>query len=164
MIRDFSDEVIAAMSGNQPMLVSPLYAEVCAMLEGLQLAKRMRFKVLNLYYDSLRLVSMLNGEENREVKVQSQLWNIEEVKSSFQEVKFLYTNRTRNGIAHQLAKLGLRYYPKLWLQKFPPWLLNLAQSENHSLYPVGELFRSNESSSSVSKKKKKILDLFKFYN
>lgn len=105
--------VCATMSGNQSLLGSPLCVKARAILEGLRLANRMEFQVVSVYSASQSLISMLNGLEDGMVEVQSIIWHIEELKKCSQVVNFKYINCNQNGIAHQLARMGLGSSPML---------------------------------------------------
>lgn len=100
-------EVTATMHTRFTTLASTLCAEARAMLEGLRLAHRLDIQNLTVCSDSLNLISMLNKETGEVAEVLFILWDIVDVQKYFQELKFIFTNRCRNSIAHKLARLGV---------------------------------------------------------
>lgn len=106
-------DMVAAMHGYRPMLVSPLCVGSYAILEGLQLEYRLKIQEIHLCSDSFSLILMLRDSKSRIVETLSNLWDIEDFNGRFQEVKFTYINRDQNGIVHKLARMGLVSTPTL---------------------------------------------------
>lgn len=123
------------MHGHQQMFASPLCVEAFAILEGLRLAERMEIPEIHLCSDSLRLISMLNGSANREVEVLSTMWDIDNIITCFQRVRFTFVHRQQNGIAHTLACLSLNSPPTIWKSLWPTWLEQLIYSEKSFFVP-----------------------------
>lgn len=71
--RNHHGNVVVAMHGHYPPLLSPLCVEAWAVLEGLGLADRMEILEVTLLFDSLGLISMLNGLTNGDVEVHALL-------------------------------------------------------------------------------------------
>lgn len=83
LIRNGQGDVVAAMHGCYPSLLSPLCAETRAVLKGLRLAKENDILELALISDSLSLISMLNGCVHGEAEAHALLWDIAKIKKSF---------------------------------------------------------------------------------
>lgn len=63
VVQSKNGEVIAVMTDSHSSFLSPLCTEARSNLKGLRLAQRMDISKLQVFSDSLSLISMINGSE-----------------------------------------------------------------------------------------------------
>lgn len=66
---------------------------------------------------------------------------------------FGHVNRSQNGFAHLLARIGLHFVSELWFDNFPSCTLNLAFSDGPLFVPLGKFSLINEKSFLLKRKK-----------
>lgn len=140
IVRTLDGNTTAAMHGHFPYLLNPLCAEAKAVLEGLRLEQCLEITEIDIYSDSLELISMINGSIDESSEALALLWDI----NSFTSIRFLHMNRAYNSIAHQLARLGTGSEPMLWFRDLPEWLHSLVSREKPMFVPLeGTVSSSN---------------------
>lgn len=106
--------------------LSPLAAEVQAMLHGLRLAQRMQIKVCQVCSDSLTAIRMINSEIDMLLEVEHWVLTIQNMCQEFLSISFTHISRNSNLRADALAKDTLHHTRSmLWMSDYPSWLLVL---------------------------------------
>ena len=82
--------------------------EARAALWGIQAAMKAEASSIILESDSKRVVELINSKQSTLTELFWVIFDILEVKKSFQNFKAQHVGRTCNTLAHDLAKLALR--------------------------------------------------------
>ncbi|XP_028961707.1 uncharacterized protein [Malus domestica] len=114
-------------------------AEAATIRQGLQMCVLRGFhvsgEVLEVESDSEGLVQMLNKEIQADVLLEVHLVDIWNIMQSFQSVKFIFTSRQYNRVAHMVAAYVLKHGGSYgWDELGPQFLFNiLAEDANISI-------------------------------
>ena len=96
---------------------------------GLQIARNANAKALIVESDTQSIVKLVNNKQGGNSEI---FWIISEIQNlmrNFELVNINYTHRSRNAIAHSLAKLALEKCENVvWMGSYPSQLLYLFAS------------------------------------
>lgn len=125
---DGDGNIICAMKNYEDRTLSPLAAEVYAIIQAVRLLIRLNIHVAKLHSDSSNAIHMINGEQEPDSEVYHWISQIQEMRKEFETLNFTYISRYRNSQANALAKLALRKSQSmLWMYDFPHWLKSMGQ-------------------------------------
>ena len=104
---------------------TPLQAELCAILQGLQVARELNYTNIQLESDCLVAVKEINKKESSSSEWGSIIMDILELSSEFKFCGISHVTRKANILAHNLAKyhcdLGNH---RIWRDTLPPFMCN----------------------------------------
>ncbi|KAL5541281.1 hypothetical protein UlMin_042503 [Ulmus minor] len=115
VIRDSAGSVLASVATPVYAPVTVAVAEGWALERGATLARQMGFSVVSLESDCLEVIKALVQQTKFKSELGHVLDNISDVCNSFDKHIFLYTPRSGNQVAHNLAKIALAIdYEQTW--------------------------------------------------
>ncbi|KAH9782560.1 reverse transcriptase domain-containing protein [Citrus sinensis] len=131
IIRDDQGTVIAAAIKISKFNGDVAFAEAEALEWGLQIARNASAKALIVESDAQSVVKLVNNKQGGKSEI---FWIISEIQNlmrNFELVSINYTHRSRNAIAHSLAKLALEKCENVvWMGSYPSQLMYLFSSSN----------------------------------
>ena len=107
VIRDSTGSVLASVATPVYALVTVVVAEGWALERGATLARQMGFSAVYLESDCLEVIKALVQQTKFKSELGHVLDSISDVCNSFDKYIFLYTPRSGNQVAHNLAKITL---------------------------------------------------------
>ncbi|KAL5554159.1 hypothetical protein UlMin_041560 [Ulmus minor] len=115
VIRDSTGSVLASVATPVYAPVSVAVAEGWALERGATLARQMGFAAVSLESDCLEVIKALVQQTKFKSELGHVLDGISDVCNSFDKHIFLYTLRSGNQVAHNLAKFALAIdYEQTW--------------------------------------------------
>ncbi|KAL5752460.1 hypothetical protein ACOSQ2_022967 [Xanthoceras sorbifolium] len=111
-------------------------AEATALLEGLKFAFSRNLFPLEVESDALNIVNLCKGVSHTRSDVDSIVFDVKFLLSSFDCISISFVPRSCNGVAHGVAKRVLFCNSSVvWLFSFSDWLLKLVLDD--SMFVVG---------------------------
>ncbi|KAL5577770.1 hypothetical protein UlMin_019469 [Ulmus minor] len=115
VIRDSAGSVLASVATPVYAPVTVAVAEGWALERGATLARQLGFSAVSLESDCLEVIKALVKQTKFKSELGHVLDSISDVCNSFDKHIFLYTPRSGNQVAHNLAKLALAIdYEQTW--------------------------------------------------
>ncbi|KAL5566051.1 hypothetical protein UlMin_029215 [Ulmus minor] len=115
VIRDSLGSVLGSVATPVSALVTVAVAEGWALERGATLARQLGFFAVSLESDCLEVIKALIQQTSFKSELGHVLDGITDVCNHFDEHNYLYTRRSGNQVAHNLAKLALSFdYEQTW--------------------------------------------------
>lgn len=128
VIRNSHGEVVAAAVHTVKSAGDVEIAEAKAVLWGIQAAITAGAASVIIESDSKGVIELINNKGTL-TEIFLVIFDVLETKKSFQNFKAQHVSRSRNTLAHSMAKLALRKLDSIiWLDEFPVEVLYLFSS------------------------------------
>lgn len=121
-----NEKLIGAMEYFDPILHSPLAAEVNPLIHGLRLLQRMNISCAIVCSDSTNAVKMIRGDIQPITDVHHWILQIHQLAESFDRISFNLVSRHCNKQADYLAREALAHQRSmLWIGDIPRALISI---------------------------------------
>lgn len=126
LIRDKNGKIKAASSIHLEFNLSPLLAELKAVVEGMHLASSLGCSNLIVASDCQMAINFINKKSTSWCEVEAVVENIWSLKGAFNSIDFIFVPRKCNESADCVAKYAcVMNVSECWVDNFPSWMCNL---------------------------------------